>query len=184
MDREAWHAAVHGVPKSQTGLSDWTELNWTTPVQFSHSVVSDSLRPHGLQHTRLPCPLPTPRACSNSCPLSRWCHPTISSSSSPSPPAFNLSHHQVLFQWVSSSHQVAKVLAKDYSKMTSNCKGGRVPLGWQYLAITTIIKGANFTSLMLRCLDAGQSEVHSSTFDHVAHRAVCGLEHQHHLGAC
>ena len=43
------------------------------------SVVSDSLRPHGLQHVRLPCPSPTPAACSNSCPLSRWCHPTISS---------------------------------------------------------------------------------------------------------
>ena len=49
-------------------------------VQFSHSVMSDSLQPHGLQHTRLPCPSPTPRACSNSCPSSRWCHPTISSS--------------------------------------------------------------------------------------------------------
>ena len=44
---------------------------------FSHSVVSDSLRPHGLQHTRLPCPLRSPGACSNSCPLSRWCHPII-----------------------------------------------------------------------------------------------------------
>ena len=41
------------------------------------SVVSDSLRPHGLQHTRPPCPSPTPGACSNSCPLSQWCHPTI-----------------------------------------------------------------------------------------------------------
>ena len=49
-------------------------------VQFSHSVVSNSLQPHGLQHTRLSCPSPTPRACSRSCPLSRWCHPTISSS--------------------------------------------------------------------------------------------------------
>ena len=48
--------------------------------QFSHSVVSNSLRPHGLPHARLPCPSPTPGACSNSCPLSRWCHPTISSS--------------------------------------------------------------------------------------------------------
>ena len=47
-------------------------------VQFSCSVMSDSLRPHGLQHTRLPCLLPTPGAYSNSCPLSRWCHPTIS----------------------------------------------------------------------------------------------------------
>ena len=47
-------------------------------VQFSHSVVSDSLRPHGLQHIRPPCPSPTPRVYSNSCPLSWWCHPTIS----------------------------------------------------------------------------------------------------------
>ena len=47
---------------------------------FSRSVVSDSLWPPGLQHTRLPCPSPSPRACSNSSPLSQWCHPTISSS--------------------------------------------------------------------------------------------------------
>ena len=47
---------------------------------FSHSVVSDSLWPHGLQHSRLPCPSPSPRVCSNSCPLSWWCHPTLSSS--------------------------------------------------------------------------------------------------------
>ena len=45
---------------------------------FSHPVVSDSLRPHGLQDTRLPCPSPSLRTCSNSCPLSWWCHPTIS----------------------------------------------------------------------------------------------------------
>ena len=49
-------------------------------VQFTHSVVSDSLWPHGLKHARLSCPSPTPGAYSNSCPLSRWCHPTISSS--------------------------------------------------------------------------------------------------------
>ena len=49
-------------------------------VQFSCSVVSDSLRPHGLQHTRLPCPSPTPGAYSNSCPSHWWRHPTISSS--------------------------------------------------------------------------------------------------------
>ena len=49
-------------------------------VQFSCSVVSDSLRYHGLQHARPPCPSPTPRVYSNSCPLSWWCHPTISSS--------------------------------------------------------------------------------------------------------
>ena len=49
-------------------------------VQFSHSVMSDSLWPHGLQHTKPPCSSPTPGACSNSSPLSQWCHPTISSS--------------------------------------------------------------------------------------------------------
>ena len=51
--------------------------------QFSCSVVSDSLRPHGLQHARPPCPSPTPRAYSNSCPLSWWCHPSILSSDIP-----------------------------------------------------------------------------------------------------
>ena len=53
---------------------------WMQSFQFSHSVVSESLRPHGLQHARLPCPSPTPGACSNSCPSIWWCHPTISSS--------------------------------------------------------------------------------------------------------
>ena len=48
--------------------------------QFSQSVMFNSLQPNGLRHARLPCPSPTPRACSNSCPLSRWCHSTISSS--------------------------------------------------------------------------------------------------------
>ena len=53
-------------------------------VQFSCSVVSDSLQPRGLQHVRLPCPSPTPGTYSNSCPQSWWCHPTISSSVFPS----------------------------------------------------------------------------------------------------
>ena len=57
----------------------FTFLTFLRSVQFSHLVVSDSLQPHGLQHARLPLPSPTPGACSNSCPLSRWCHPTISS---------------------------------------------------------------------------------------------------------
>ena len=121
MDREAWRAAIHGVAKNQTRLSDWTELKvltwkWvqfipgsslsSTPgtpelksgsdyinqekllnlfilfssVQFSSSVVSDSLRPQESQHARPPCPSPAPGVHSNSCPLSRWCHPAISCS--------------------------------------------------------------------------------------------------------
>ena len=51
--------------------------------QFSCSVMSNSLRPHGLQHARLPCPSPSPRACSNSRPFSQWCHPAISPSVAP-----------------------------------------------------------------------------------------------------
>ena len=72
---------------------------------FSHSVVSNSLRPHEPQHARPPCPSPTAGVYPNPCPLSRWFHPL----SSPSLPALNLSH-QGLFKWVSSSHQVARVL--------------------------------------------------------------------------
>ena len=61
---------------------NWALFWWAgiCSVQFSHSVVSYSLRPHGLQHSSLPCPSPSPRVCSDSCPLSQWCHPTILSS--------------------------------------------------------------------------------------------------------
>ena len=82
----------------------------SSSVQFSRSVVSDSLWLYEPQHTRPPCPSPTPRVHSDSHPSSQWCHPTISSSSSPSPPALNLSQHQGLVKWVSSLHEVAKVL--------------------------------------------------------------------------
>ena len=72
--------------------------------------MSDSLRPHELQHARPPCPSPSPRVHSNSCPSSQWCHPAISSSIipllllPPIPPSIRV------FQWVNSSHEVAKVL--------------------------------------------------------------------------
>ena len=77
------------------GVRAVTQFIFST-VQFSCSVVSDSLRPNGLQNNRPPCLSPTPRVYSNSCPLSWWCHPTISSfflqitSYIPSSPAFNL----------------------------------------------------------------------------------------------
>ena len=91
-DRGERCAAVHGIRKSQTRFGDWATMKTTTQnrssyaepsltwlLLFSRSVMSDSLQPHGLQHARLPCPSPPPRACSNSCPLSLWCHPTNSS---------------------------------------------------------------------------------------------------------
>ena len=93
-DEEAWCAAGRGITKSKTQLSDWTTiiqvtalkkyfLGWPpklASVQFSRSVLSDSLRPHESQHARPPCPSPTPRVHSDSHPLSQWCHPAISSS--------------------------------------------------------------------------------------------------------
>ena len=69
-----------------------------------------TLWPHGLWQARLPGPSPYTGICSSSCPLSWWCHPTISSSATPSPLALSLSQHHSLFQWVGFSHQVAKVL--------------------------------------------------------------------------
>ena len=63
-------------------VGDWL-AHTSVQLLFSHKVVSNSLRPHGLQHARPPCPSPTPGACSNSCPLSQWCHPTISFSVTP-----------------------------------------------------------------------------------------------------
>ena len=120
MVREAWRAAVHGVAKSWTRLSNWTELiiyaylfivfkKYISLIQFSHSVVSDSLQPHELQHARPPCPSPTPRVHPNSCPSSQWsshlilCRPLLLLSSI-------FPSHQGLFKWVSFSHQVDKVL--------------------------------------------------------------------------
>ena len=102
--------------KTHSSLSIYLYLNSTSffliqfsSVQFSRSVVSDTLRSHGLQHARLSCASPTPGAYSNSHPSHWWCHPTSSSvvlfSSSPKP-----SQHQGFFQWVNSSHEVAKVL--------------------------------------------------------------------------
>ena len=93
------------------GTSEPLNFNLFCQVQFSSVAQSwPTLWAHGLRYTRLPGPSPTPRAYSNSCPSSRWCHPTSSSSVLPFSSCFNLSQHQSLFQWVSSSHQVAKVL--------------------------------------------------------------------------
>ena len=81
IDRWAWWTTVHGVAKSQTQLK-WlsTTYRWFSSVQFSPSVVCDSLQPHELQHVRPPYASPTPRVYSDSRALSQWCHLTISSS--------------------------------------------------------------------------------------------------------
>ena len=100
-----------------SGQSEMTvHLSWSsthrhrfhTFLLFSSSVMSDSLWPHGLQHARLPCPSLSLGACSNSCPLSQWCHPTISPSAIPFSSCLQSFPASGAFQWVSSSHQVAK----------------------------------------------------------------------------
>ena len=88
----------------------WIFINTYISVQFSHSVVSDSLRPHESQHARPPCPSPTPEFTQTHvhrvADAIQPSHPL----SSPFPPAPNPSQHQGLFQWVNSLHEVAKVL--------------------------------------------------------------------------
>ena len=103
----------HSLSSYSLGMMVECELVDNLSLLFSCSIVSNFLWPHEMQHTRLPCPSLSPGICSNSCPLSQWCHPTISSSGTPTPPsplALSLSQHWGLFQWVSSSHQVANVL--------------------------------------------------------------------------
>ena len=90
--------------------SFFLELFLHCTVQFSHSFISNCLRPHGLQHARPPCPSPTPGVYPNSCSLSRWHRPTISSSVIPFSSCLQSFPVSGVFQWVSSSHQVAKVL--------------------------------------------------------------------------
>ena len=98
-------------------------------VQFSPSVVSDSLRPHELQHARPPCPSPAPRVQSNSCSSSRWCHPAISSSGIPfsscsqSLPASESFPMSQLFAWggqstgVSALPSVLPMITQDWSSL-------------------------------------------------------------------
>ena len=100
-------------------------------AQFSCSVVSDSLQPHGLQHTRLPCPSPTDGVYSNSCPLSRWCHPTISSSVIPfssSLQSFPASRSFPVSQFFTSGGQSIGVSAST-SVLPLNIQDW-FPLGW------------------------------------------------------
>ena len=117
MDRGAWQATVHAVPKNS--------------VQFSRSVVSDSLQRHGLQHTRLPCPSPTPGVYSNSCPLSQWCHPIISSSVIPfssRPQSFPASGSFQMSQFFTKDGQSIEISASA-SVLPMNTQDWS-PLGW------------------------------------------------------
>ena len=104
-------------------------------VQVSGSVVSESSAPHGLQHARLHFPLPTPRVYSNSCPLSRWCHPTISSSVvpfSPCPQSFP----------ASGSFQMSQLFALGCQNIGVSASASVIPMNiqdWFHLGLTGLI---------------------------------------------
>ena len=121
MDRGTWWATIHWVEK---GLD-------MIPVQFSHLVVSDSLWPRELQHARPPYPSPTPRVHPNPCPLSWWCHPTISSSVIPfsfCPQSFPASWSFQMSQLFTSGSQCIGVSAS-VSVLPMNTQDWS-PLGW------------------------------------------------------
>ena len=116
---------------SMCNIYIYTQTNTYISVQFSRSVVSDSLRPHEPQHARPPCLSPTPRVHSNPCPLSRWCHPTISSSIVPfssCPQSFPASGSSQMSQFFASGGQSIGVSASA-SVLPMNTQDWS-PLGW------------------------------------------------------
>ena len=109
------HAKMGSI-KDRNGrdLTEAEDITKFSSVQFSRSVISDSLRPLGLQHTRPPCPSPTPGVYSNSCPLSQWRHPAISSSVVPFSsclPSFPASGSFLMSQFFASGGQIIGVSA-------------------------------------------------------------------------
>ena len=144
-----WRNPLENPQKEETGGlqpmgSQRVRYNWATSLSFTFikgskyafiiarvhqfSSITQSrpiLRHHGLQHARPPCPSPTPGVYSNSCPLSQWCHPTISSSVVP----FSF-QQQGLFQWVSSLHEVAKGLVSASTSVLPMNTQDWFPLGW------------------------------------------------------
>ena len=120
-----FHFAPFYLPSSDgTGCHD---------LWFSLSVVSGSLQPHRLQHTRLPCPSPIPKACSNACPSSLWCHPTISSSVVPlssSPQSFPASESFLMSQFFTSGGQSIGASASAWVLWLNIQDWIFIPLGW------------------------------------------------------
>ena len=117
------------------------QVNWCgiglSSVQFSLSVVSNSLQPHGLQLARPP-PSPTPRVYWNPCPLSWWCHPTILSSIIPFSSRLQSFPASGSFQWVSSSHQVAKVLEFQLQHQSCSKYSGLISFRMDWLDLLAV----------------------------------------------
>ena len=108
--QEWWSGLPFPSPGEQYSKCWQMALSHISSVQFSSSVVSNFLQPHGLQHTRLPCPSPLLQLAQTHVHQVSYATQSFCPLPSPSPPGFNLSQYQGLFQWVSSSHQVVKLL--------------------------------------------------------------------------
>ena len=124
--------------------------------QFSHLVMYDSLQPHGLQHTRIPCPSPTPGTCLNSCPSNLWCHPTISSSV-----ACFCSWLQ--FFPASGSFLMSQFSSSGGQSIGASASASVLPMhiqDWFPLGLTSLISS----------LSKELSRVYSNTIDHCYHR--------------
>ena len=127
---------------------------------FSRYVMSNSLQPHGLKHSRLLCLSLSPRICSNSCPLSQWCYLTISFSATRFSFCLQISQHQDLFQWVCSLHQVAKVLELQLQCQSFQWISGLIffRIVWFDLlevqeTLKSLLQHQNLKALILQCSD-------------------------------
>ena len=135
------HFTGQNCPMITTSVAVYVIRKWFGYIYYQLSSVLGHVQllcPHGLQQARLPY---TSAACgvySNSCPLRRWCHPTISSSVAPSPPAFNPCRHQGLFKWVSSLHQVVKYWSFSFSISPSNEYSGLNSFQMDWLTILAV----------------------------------------------
>ena len=121
--------------------------------------MSDCSQSHGLQHARLPCPILSPRVCSNSCPLSHNAIQPSQPLSPPSLPALSLSQHQGIFQWIGSSQQVAKVFSFSISPSSAYSGLNSLRLHWfdlvhwdsQESSLASQFESINSLALSLLC---------------------------------
>ena len=109
----------------------WKAIKSLMVIQFSSSVVSDSLRLHGLQHARPPCPSPSPGVYSNACPLSQWCHPTISSSVVPFSSCLQSFPASGSFQIVITSHVPGGWLGLTQGLRWLQSEGDEAEVSWK-----------------------------------------------------
>ena len=153
---------LQGKDKAKSFRQIWPYYLNTSSAQLSCSVMSNSLQPHGLQHTRPPCPSPIPRVYSNSCPLSLWCHPTISSSVIP------FCSHLQAFP-ASGSFQMNQFFASGGQSIEVSASASVLPMNiqdWFPLGLTGLIS-LKSKGLFKSLLNFGQISLSEPQFSHL-----------------